>query len=214
MCYFHDCVFFSSPVSLTNQFSAFREGEIKEVHTTRNNERDLIMLRNELAHYAADKQSDISALPSVTSPKRKRSRRDTKTPPPREHPNEAAAGPSTSRSRSAQPPTTFAIPTVPQPSERFHNTFGVPSLPPPINHHSACAQCPYNGICTTLLLHEEEHLAEMSARHPLRSMLANPYLTERHVDYLLHWSGLITLEAMHSRRGEKLGSFLFPYRYC
>lgn len=38
-----------------------------------------------------------------------------------------------------------------KPSLSSENEFSVPTLPEPINHHSACSKCPYLTVCSAAL---------------------------------------------------------------
>lgn len=153
---------------------------MKEIYTNRNNQRDLILLRNQLAHYAVHNMGKIRSL---------------LTPDP--SPDKTHSWPTASDDRPAVTQRLFA--------KRVRSTFGGAPLPEPINHHSGCAACPYRAICTALLERcEPERMREMSATHVLHGIIAQQYLTEEHIDYLVHWSGLIVLEANHCGRGESV----------
>ncbi|OXU27176.1 hypothetical protein TSAR_005441 [Trichomalopsis sarcophagae] len=66
-------------------------------------------------------------------------------------------------------------------------------FPKPINHR-ACAQCPYNTLCTTYLTEEEKK--ELSVSHPLKAIdkKVADYLTQEHIDYVTKWVSLLQIE--------------------
>ncbi|PNF13913.1 hypothetical protein B7P43_G09862 [Cryptotermes secundus] len=72
--------------------------------------------------------------------------------------------------------------------------FKPPHLPEPINHHSACSKCPYLTICTSFL--GRDGLSNLSTSNPLAELAsaATSHLSASHVDYLVHWTGLLLLE--------------------
>ncbi|KAJ4428147.1 hypothetical protein ANN_24162, partial [Periplaneta americana] len=113
-----------------------RDGIMQEVKAGNNEWRDLIILRNQLAHF-------ITRLPLMTDD-----------------------------------------------SIRFKP----PQLPEPINHHSACGNCPYLTICTSFL--KCDGLPNLSPKNPLTTYAttATAHLSPSHIDYLIHWTGLILLE--------------------
>lgn len=121
---------------------------MKEVQISRHDQRDLTMLRNDLAHYVTAN----TQLEDV-------------------------------RKNLAQ-------------FEATTKTFDPPLLPEPINHHSACATCPYSTICCAFLTRDKDQ-RQLSDRHPLRTVMQDTLsqLTAKHIDYFVHWSGLLTLEA-------------------
>lgn len=119
---------------------------MKELTVTRNEQRDLIMLRNEVAHHMANTLQPIGGPDGLS--------------------------------------------------------FGLPSLPEPINHHSACGNCAYNVICCSLLSSDE--VAKLSINHPLRPVLeatVTSRLPSEHLNYFIHWSGLLALEEHQGKNG-------------
>lgn len=128
---------------------------MKEVKITRNEQRDLIMLRNEVAFHMANSNQPIESRDSFKLYNEK------------------------------------------------INTFGVPSLPEPINHHSACGNCPYQVICCAFLSRESS--VQLSAKHPLRAVMREVIdnrLPSNHVDYFIHWTGLLSLEEEQGKNGK------------
>ncbi|KAJ9596833.1 hypothetical protein L9F63_012089, partial [Diploptera punctata] len=74
------------------------------------------------------------------------------------------------------------------------NVFQPPQLPEPISHHSACSKCPYLTLCTSFLRYDG--LDKLASSNPL-SMIAKTctsHLSTQHIDYLIHWTGLLLLE--------------------
>lgn len=118
---------------------------MKELTVTRNEQRDLIMLRNEVAHY-------------MSNPLQK-------------------------------------------PVGDAGRSFHPPALPAPINHHSACGKCEYAVLCCSLL--SDKEVASLSVNNPLRTIAkaVSTRLAAAHVDYFVHWSGLLALEEQHSKNG-------------
>ncbi|XP_037024244.1 DNA replication ATP-dependent helicase/nuclease DNA2 [Bradysia coprophila] len=122
-----------------------REGVMKEVNINRNEQRGLIMLRNEVASHIAN--TDLTD-------KIKKNMKITLTD---------------------------------------RETFAVPVLPEPINHHSACSNCPYNLICGSFLSRDESIV--LPDTHPLKELhQQTPQLTSDHIDYFIKWNGLLALE--------------------
>lgn len=144
---------------------------MKEVKVTRNDQRDLIMLRNQIAHHIAHNVGTVIDI-------------DPKDP---------------ARSEAVQAARR-------QFGRRVRNTFTVAPLPEPIHHHSACQTCAYNTICCALLKREPAANEELQRNpaHPLHRVSAQAvaHLSESHVDYFVHWSGLLALEENHNRCGE------------
>lgn len=128
-------------------FCRNREGIMKEIPISRHDQRDLILLRNDLAHYLTT-NTQIEDV----------------------------------RKNIAQ-------------FEAKLKTFDTPVLPEPINHHSACATCPYSTICCAFLSRDRDQ--QLSDRHPLRTVMNDTLkqLSAEHIDYFVQWSGLLTLEA-------------------
>ncbi|KAF2883992.1 hypothetical protein ILUMI_22190 [Ignelater luminosus] len=65
-------------------------------------------------------------------------------------------------------------------------------LPPPINHHSACAKCPYNKICCTYLKFDNEDLKNNLLMNVQKDVLS--HLEPAHLKYFVEWSSLLALE--------------------
>lgn len=149
---------------------------MREIKVTRNDQRDLIMLRNQIAHYIAHNVGTVTAIE------------------PKDPALDAAA-------QAAQR----------QFGRRVRSTFTVAPLPEPIHHHSACGTCAYNTICCALLKREPAAAEELqrNASHPLHRVSAEAvaHLSDAHVDYFVHWSGLLALEENHNRNGESMAEF-------
>lgn len=81
-------------------------------------------------------------------------------------------------------------------------TFANPELPEPINHQNACCKCPYNAICCAFISHDEK--ANIPPTHPLQRVIeaVAEHLPPSHVDYFVHWSGLLALEEKACRNGK------------
>lgn len=126
---------------------------MREIKVTRNDQRDLILLRNEAAYYMSNNSQPIEFRDSF------------------------------------------------QLYADKVNTFSIPKLPEPINHHSACENCPYQTICCAFLSRDKE--VKLSKSNPLTQILAAipNYLSENHIDYFIHWTGLLSLEENQSQNG-------------
>lgn len=87
--------------------------------------------------------------------------------------------------------------------------FEIPILPEPINHHSACTKCPYNIICCSYLARDK--ITQVSSSNPIRLVAkdARHHLSEADLDYFVHWTGLVTLEHEHNRKGKKFSIFYY-----
>lgn len=122
-----------------------RDGVMKDVSSTRHVQRDLIMLRNDLAEFS------LKQLPEIIEDK-----------------------------------------------------IGIPQLPEPINHHSACQTCPYSVICTTYL--KKDLNTKLSKNHPLHEISKNclSHLNDDHMEYFIHWTGLVAYEVEESRKENQL----------
>lgn len=131
-----------------------REGIMKEVIVSRNDQRDLIMLRNEVAYYT------------------------------------------TKNSQSVEYRESFKLY-----STRM-DTFANPELPDPINHQNACCKCSYNSICCAFISNDKN--SDIAPTHPLHRVIeaVSEHLPPSHVDYFVHWSGLLALEEKASRNGK------------
>ena len=127
---------------------------MKEIKITRNEQRDLMLLRNEVAYYMAKTAQETEYNELLTLYK-----------------------------------------------DKLKKTFKIPELPEPIHHHSACDNCPYNIICCTYL--SRDKTVELSQRHPLRKILdqVSCHLLPSHIDYFIHWTGLLALEEEQCRNG-------------
>lgn len=79
-----------------------------------------------------------------------------------------------------------------------------PQLPEPISHHSACSRCSYNTICCAFLKNESNHV--LSSSNPLKQIQEQTlsHLTDKHFDYFLHWTNLITMEHNELQKNIKL----------
>ncbi|KAB0792512.1 hypothetical protein PPYR_14471 [Photinus pyralis] len=75
-------------------------------------------------------------------------------------------------------------------------------LPEPINHHSACAKCPYNVICCTALKYEKANLCNNALKDLEENLLT--HLEPAHVEYFMKWSALLTLESSSSHKSKQL----------
>ncbi|KAH8269375.1 hypothetical protein KR018_008815 [Drosophila ironensis] len=126
-----------------------KDGVLKEVPTGRNEQRDLILLRNDLAHWL----SRQVAIPAERN----------------------------------------------DPLEQFQ-------LPEPIYHHSACANCVYNTICSSFAQRDSQ--LKLSESHPLRNLMPQllAHLSPQDQDYVQHWCGLLALEEQHNRQSSQLSS--------
>ncbi|KOB78642.1 DNA2-like helicase [Operophtera brumata] len=83
-------------------------------------------------------------------------------------------------------------------------------LPEPVNHHNACAKCPYLTICSLHLWHTDG--PSVSANHPLSKLRdeAMGHLTAKHIEYFLHWTALLKMEErgqMKPASGPQEGEF-------
>lgn len=126
---------------------------MKEIVVNRNDQRDLMLLRNDVAYYTNKNRQSVEYRKS------------------------------------------FKMFT------RRMNTFANPELPEPISHHNACCKCPYNAICCAFLTNDKS--TEIAPTHPLRRVMddVSDHLLPSHVDYFVHWSGLLALEEKASRNG-------------
>lgn len=136
---------------------------MREITATHNDHRDLILLRNQIAHYTTHKVSTLS-------------------------PADATA---------TLPAIRYLF------GSKIQTTFETAPLPEPISHHSACANCAYNTICCTLLERDAAAKEQLSERHPLRRVMRDvcEHLSADHVEYFVHWSGLLALEEQHCKGG-------------
>ncbi|XP_058065259.1 DNA replication ATP-dependent helicase/nuclease DNA2 [Anopheles bellator] len=71
----------------------------------------------------------------------------------------------------------------------------VPYLPEPINHARACAKCPYSTVCT-VMAQREPGSSTRSSDHGFSIIVpdASGHLSNQHIDYFIHWTGIIYLE--------------------
>ncbi|PSN33515.1 DNA replication ATP-dependent helicase/nuclease DNA2 [Blattella germanica] len=78
------------------------------------------------------------------------------------------------------------------------SAFKPPQLPEPISHHSACGKCPYLTLCSSFL--RNDGLEAVSSSNPLSSLAtaSTSHLCKAHLDYLIHWTGLLLLEESES----------------
>lgn len=142
----------------------------------RNDQRDLILLRNQVAHYAMHNLGAITPLVEPTAPP----------------PATIAAGTDAGAAAAA---------TVRLFGKKVRSTFAAAPLPEPISHHSACATCPYNTVCCALLGRDAS--VQLHDGHPLRRIAptVGAHLSAAHIDYFVHWSGLLALEESQSKGG-------------
>jgi DNA replication ATP-dependent helicase Dna2 len=123
---------------------------MKEVPATRHEQRDLIMLRNELAYYL------------------------TRTLP------------------------------RPDPMDVLVRNLETLELPDPINSGRICEKCPYNVICCTYL--KKDKKIKLSDNHPLNviSPAVLGHLKSEHIDYFIHWTGLLSMEEEEGKKGKQV----------
>lgn len=126
---------------------------MKEILVGRNDQRDLMLLRNDVAYYTKNNHQSVEFRESF---RMFRQRMDT---------------------------------------------FANPELPEPINHPNACCKCPYNAICCAFISNDPN--ANYPPTHPLHRVIEaiSEHLPPTHVDYFVHWSGLLALEEKASRNG-------------
>lgn len=134
-----------------------RQGVMRQVKGNRNEQRDLILLRNEVAYYLSKQQESYAAL-------------------------------------CASSDSDFDV--------QFKRLTVRPELPEPINHHSACQNCPYQVLCSMYLGQNPEMMSTLSKQHPLREMasLVTCHLTEAHIEYFCRWVGLLALEDIEAKK--------------
>ncbi|CAB3246254.1 unnamed protein product [Arctia plantaginis] len=67
-------------------------------------------------------------------------------------------------------------------------------LPEPVDHHNACAKCPYLTLCSLHLWHTDG--PSVSESHPLSKLRTEAlgHLSQEHIKYFLHWNALIKME--------------------
>lgn len=137
---------------------------MKEIKVTRNDQRDLILLRNEAAYFMSRNTQQIEYRDSFNI---------------------------------------F--------SEKI-KTFGIPELPEPINHHSACGNCPYINICCAFLKRDTTHT--LSESNPLKYIVEgiSKLLADSHIDYFIHWTGLLSLEQQQCGNGIIISVLLYQRR--
>lgn len=141
-----------------------RDGTIKEVQGSRNEHRDLIMLRNELAYYMSKEKERYAEL--------------TQLPDNKENTTE------------------LTMESV------FNKIINKPELPEPINHPSACRNCPYNIICSLYLNKNPEMKGSLKSSHVLREIsdLVTVHLKQEHIEYFCRWVGILALEGQEGRK--------------
>lgn len=76
------------------------------------------------------------------------------------------------------------------------------NLPEPINHHSACARCEYNVVCSSFL--QRETSVKISENNPLVKLNLTAHLSSVHLDYFVEWCRLICLELTEDQNTIKL----------
>lgn len=88
--------------------------------------------------------------------------------------------------------------------EDLGNRTYYPNLPEPINHPTACKNCPYSTLCCTFLKFEEK--LSISNEHPVKVLSREvlSHLVDSHYDYFLHWINLITLENQELQKQNQL----------
>lgn len=147
-----------------------REGVMRQVKGSRNEQRDLILLRNEVAYYLSKQQESYAELCEDTD-------------------------------------NDFDV--------RFKRLTDLPILPEPIHHHNACQNCPYQVLCSLYLNKDPEMMTSLSQQHPLREMasLVTCHLTEAHIEYFCRWVGLLALEDLEAKKGEKQLDFPFEKQF-
>ncbi|KAL1116792.1 hypothetical protein AAG570_005264 [Ranatra chinensis] len=74
------------------------------------------------------------------------------------------------------------------------NWGGPPLLPPPIDHHSACAKCSYLSVCSSAL--RLEGLGSLKESNVLKSLAAQAtsHLTDAHLKYVFDFMSLVLME--------------------
>ncbi|XP_018336778.1 DNA replication ATP-dependent helicase/nuclease DNA2 [Agrilus planipennis] len=77
------------------------------------------------------------------------------------------------------------------------------NIPEPINHHSACANCPYNILCCTYLKHENKNLQNYKHLKEVQSSVL-AHLKPVHIDYFVKWTYLLDVEAENSKYTKSL----------
>lgn len=134
-----------------------REGVMRQVKGNRNEQRDLILLRNEVAYYLSKQQESYAELCENSD-------------------------------------NDFDV--------QFKQLTVQPELPDPINHHSACRNCPYQVLCSMYLDKNPEMMSSLSQQHPMREIagLATCHLTEAHIEYFCRWVGLLALEDIEAKK--------------
>lgn len=150
-----------------------REGVMRQVKGTRNEQRDLIMLRNDLAYYLSRQENSLENL-----------------------------------------------------SKFFRNGFNAneinskleelsikPELAEPINHHSACQNCPYQVLCSVYLKNDPETMNAMNRNHSLRKIVpeVTSHLSDAHIEYFCRWTALLALEDHEVRQGKMNKCIQFVY---
>ncbi|XP_026740517.1 DNA replication ATP-dependent helicase/nuclease DNA2 [Trichoplusia ni] len=67
-------------------------------------------------------------------------------------------------------------------------------LPEPVDHHNACAKCPYLTLCSLHLWHTDG--PNVSEQHPLAKLHTEAlgHLSKEHIQYFLHWTALLKME--------------------
>lgn len=141
-----------------------REGVVKQVKGTRNEQRDLVILRNELAHYLTRQEKAFENLELTDK-------------------NEMA---------------------IAEIKAKIIELSANPELPEPINHHSACQNCPYQVLCCVYLKNDPETLSSLNQNHTLRELMPKitAHLLSSHIEYFCRWSALLALEDGEGKTGE------------
>ncbi|XP_055625304.1 DNA replication ATP-dependent helicase/nuclease DNA2-like [Toxorhynchites rutilus septentrionalis] len=88
-------------------------------------------------------------------------------------------------------------------SDSFNISKDILPLPEPLNNRHVCSRCPYSVLCTAYLKREERNLSDDHAIKLIADESLS-HLTDKHIDYFIHWAGLIFLEHEESRRNFKL----------
>lgn len=141
-----------------------REGVVKQVKGTRNEQRDLVILRNELAYYLTRQDKAFEDLGQTGD-------------------NEMA---------------------IAEIKAKIVELSTKPELPEPINHHSACQNCPYQVLCSVYLQNDPEMLSSLNPNHTLRELMPKitAHLLSSHIEYFCRWSALLALEDGEGKQGK------------
>ncbi|XP_026813718.1 DNA replication ATP-dependent helicase/nuclease DNA2 [Rhopalosiphum maidis] len=80
----------------------------------------------------------------------------------------------------------------------------IPTLPEPINHHSACSKCPYLTACSAVL--SKEGFEKLDLHNPLKRLgpQAISHLKSEHINYIMQWTAFLLLENSIENTGDNL----------